>query len=92
MRILKGTRITLYWERYADARGRYDRELDVVDRDSLPVMYQEDMGLSAVYGLNKWRLGQTIMDEILLSIRRAGADLIITYHALEFARAVKRNG
>jgi hypothetical protein len=61
-----GTRITLFWERYAEARGRYDRELDVVDRDSLPVMYEEDMGLSAVYGLNKWRLGQTIMDEILM--------------------------
>ena len=24
------------------------------------------MGLSDVYGLNKWRLGQTIMDEILI--------------------------
>jgi len=38
----------------------------VVDRDNLPVLYQEDMALSAVYGLNKWRLGQTIMDEVLL--------------------------
>lgn len=61
-----GTRVTLYWERYGEVRGRYDRELDVIDRDSLPVLYQEDMGLSAVYGLNKWRLGQTIMDEILI--------------------------
>jgi hypothetical protein len=61
-----GTRLTLYWERYDDARGRYDRELDIVDRNQDPVMYEEDMGLSAVYGLNKWRLGQTIMDEILI--------------------------
>lgn len=62
----EGTLIILYWERYDDARGRYDRELDVVDRDSLPVMYEQDMGLSAVYGLNKWQLHQTIMDEILM--------------------------
>ena len=61
-----GTRVILYWERYAEARGRYDRDLDVVDRNEQPVMFEEDMGLSAVYGLNKWRLGQTIMDEILI--------------------------
>lgn len=64
--VADGTRVILYWERYAEARGRYDRDLDVVDRNERPVMFQEDMGLSAVYGLNKWRLGQTIMDEILI--------------------------
>jgi uncharacterized membrane protein len=64
--VADGTRLTLYWERYDDVRGRYDRDLDVVDRDILPVMFEEDMGLSAVYGLNKWPLGQTIMDEILI--------------------------
>jgi len=26
-----------------------------------------------------------VMNEILTSIKRAGADLIITYHAIEFA-------
>jgi len=62
----EGTRLILYWERFDDARGRYDRELDIVDRDALPVMYEEDMALSAVYGLNKWRLSQTIMDEVLI--------------------------
>ena len=71
--VADGTRLTLYWERFAEARGRYDRDLDVVDRDALPVMFEEDMGLSAVYGLNKWRLGQTIMDEILIPpAERAG--------------------
>jgi hypothetical protein len=64
--VADGTRLTLYWERYDDVRGRYDRDLDVVDRDILPVMFEEDMGLSAVYGLNKWPLEQTIMDEILI--------------------------
>jgi hypothetical protein len=62
----EGTRLILYWERYDDARGRYDRELDIVDRNELPVMYEQDMALSAVYGLNKWRLNQTIMDEVLI--------------------------
>jgi porphobilinogen synthase len=32
-----------------------------------------------------WIDGERVADEILTSIRRAGADLIITYHALEFA-------
>jgi uncharacterized membrane protein len=62
----EGIRLTLYWERYDDARGRYDRDLDIVDGDELPVMYERDMPLSAVYGLNKWQLDQTVMDEILI--------------------------
>lgn len=33
-----------------------------------------------------WIDGPRVMSEILTSIKRAGADLIITYHALEFAR------
>ena len=33
-----------------------------------------------------WIDGPRVMNEILTSIKRAGADLIITYHALEFAR------
>jgi porphobilinogen synthase len=32
-----------------------------------------------------WIDGSRVMNEILTSIKRAGADLIITYHALEFA-------
>jgi porphobilinogen synthase len=34
-----------------------------------------------------WIDGPRVMNEILTSIKRAGADLIITYHALEFASA-----
>ncbi|HEX6177540.1 MAG TPA: porphobilinogen synthase [Thermoanaerobaculia bacterium] len=34
-----------------------------------------------------WIDGTRVMNEILTSIKRAGADLIITYHAMEFARA-----
>ncbi len=33
-----------------------------------------------------WIDGPRVMNEILTSIKRAGADLIITYHAMEFAQ------
>jgi porphobilinogen synthase len=36
-----------------------------------------------------WIDGTRVMNEILTSIKRAGADLIITYHAVEFARAYR---
>ena len=35
---------------------------------------------------NEWIDGQRITMEILTSIKRAGADMIITYHAKEVAR------
>jgi len=37
-----------------------------------------------------WIDGTRVMQEILTSIKRAGADLIITYFALEFATAARR--
>ncbi|HEY0770631.1 MAG TPA: hypothetical protein VGD31_09895, partial [Sphingobacteriaceae bacterium] len=36
-----------------------------------------------------WLDGDRVMKEILLSIRRAGADVILTYFAREFAQARK---
>jgi porphobilinogen synthase len=36
-----------------------------------------------------WIDGPRVMNEILTSIKRAGADLIITYHALEFVAALR---
>ncbi len=39
--------------------------------------------------LNGWLDGTRAMNEILLSIKRAGADIILTYFAKEFARAAK---
>lgn len=36
-----------------------------------------------------WIDGPRVMNEILTSIKRAGADLIITYHAMEFAEAYR---
>lgn len=38
---------------------------------------------------NGWIDGERCMMEILTSIKRAGADIIITYHALEAARALR---
>ncbi|MCU1246858.1 MAG: delta-aminolevulinic acid dehydratase [Acidobacteria bacterium] len=37
-----------------------------------------------------WIDGPRVMNEILTSIKRAGADLIITYHALEFAESYRQ--
>jgi hypothetical protein len=61
-----GARLVLHWERYGQIRGRYDRDLTVLDGRGNRLLYQEDMALSATYGSNKWRTGQTILDEILL--------------------------
>jgi porphobilinogen synthase len=38
---------------------------------------------------NGWIDGERCMLEVLTSIKRAGADLIITYHAIEAARALQ---
>jgi hypothetical protein len=56
----------LHWERYDDLRGRYDRELTVLNREGAIVHYEEDMALSQVYGSNKWKPDQTILDEVML--------------------------
>jgi porphobilinogen synthase len=37
-----------------------------------------------------WINGEQLMMEILTSIKRAGADLIITYHAKEAAKVLSR--
>ncbi|HVT45480.1 MAG TPA: porphobilinogen synthase [Thermoanaerobaculia bacterium] len=66
--------------------------LDVIrsarDRFDLPIVAYN---VSGEYSMVKaaaekgWIDGGRVMDEILTSIRRAGADLIITYFAVEFA-------
>jgi porphobilinogen synthase len=40
---------------------------------------------------NGWIDGERCMFEVLTSIKRAGADIIITYHALEVAKALREN-
>ncbi len=39
---------------------------------------------------NGWIDGERIMQEVLLSMKRAGADIILTYFAKEFAQLMKR--
>ncbi|MBV9495893.1 MAG: porphobilinogen synthase, partial [Acidobacteria bacterium] len=70
--------------------------LDIIhaarERFQLPVVAYN---VSGEYSMVKaaaergWIDGTRVMNEILTSIRRAGADLIITYHAVEFAEAYR---
>jgi porphobilinogen synthase len=70
--------------------------LDVIrqarDRFPLPIAAYN---VSGEYSMVKaaaergWIDGPRVMNEILTSIKRAGADLIITYHAMEFADAYR---
>ena len=68
--------------------------LDIIRqaRDSFPLPIAA-YNVSGEYSMVKaaaergWIDGPRVMNEILTSIKRAGADLIITYHAMEFASA-----
>ena len=71
--------------------------LDIIrgarDRCHLPIAAYN---VSGEYSMVKaaaergWIDGPRVMNEILTSIKRAGADLIITYHAMEFAAGFRR--
>jgi porphobilinogen synthase len=70
--------------------------LDIIrqarDRVQLPIVAYN---VSGEYSMVKaaaergWIDGPRVMSEILTSIKRAGADLIITYHAMEFAQLAR---
>jgi len=70
--------------------------LDVIRqaRDAFPLPIAA-YNVSGEYSMVKaaaergWIDGPRVMNEILTSIKRAGADLIITYHALEFALSAR---
>jgi porphobilinogen synthase len=67
--------------------------LDVIRliKNAFPELPMAAYNVSGEYSMVKaaaergWIDGPRVMNEILTSIKRAGADLIITYHALEFA-------
>jgi porphobilinogen synthase len=70
--------------------------LDVIrllkDNSSLPIAAYNVSGeysMIKAAALKGWLDGDRVMKETLLSIKRAGADVILTYFAKEFARAVK---
>jgi porphobilinogen synthase len=70
--------------------------LDVIRqaRDNFPLPIAA-YNVSGEYSMVKaaaergWIDGPRVMNEILTSIKRAGADLIITYHAMEFAEGYR---
>jgi uncharacterized membrane protein len=76
-------RIVLHWERYAELRGRYDRDLTITDMSGNRLFYQEDMALSSIYGSNKWRPGQRILDEVDLPTPNGELRLRIAWVAQE---------
>jgi porphobilinogen synthase len=70
--------------------------LDVIrllkDNSSLPIAAYNVSGeysMIKAAALKGWLDGDRVMKETLLSIKRAGADVILTYFAKEFARVVK---
>jgi len=73
--------------------------LDVIRRvkDTFPVPLAA-YNVSGEYSMVKaasqlgWIDGERMMMEVLTSIRRAGADMILTYHALDAARYLNKKG
>jgi porphobilinogen synthase len=70
--------------------------LDIIrllrDNSSLPVAAYNVSGeysMIKAASLKGWLDGERVMKETLLSIKRAGADIILTYFAKEFAKAVR---
>lgn len=70
--------------------------LDIIrllrDHSSLPIAAYNVSGeysMIKAASLKGWLDGERVMKETLLSIKRAGADIILTYFAKEFARAMK---
>ena len=62
-----------------------DRELINIARQVI-----EDE-IEALIGLKNYIDEKSVMMEIMYSIKRAGANSIITYHALEIAEILKNN-
>lgn len=70
--------------------------LDVIrllkDNSALPIAAYNVSGeysMIKAAALKGWLDGDRVMKETLLSIKRAGADIILTYFAKEFARSIK---
>ncbi|MFM2376894.1 MAG: porphobilinogen synthase [Bacteroidota bacterium] len=73
--------------------------LDVIrllkDRFDLPIVAYSVSGEYAMCkaaALHGWLDEAAVVHELLLSIRRAGADIVITYHAKQYAQLLKQKG
>jgi porphobilinogen synthase len=65
---------------------------DLKQNSSLPIAAYNVSGeysMVKAASLKGWLDGDRVRNEVLLSIKRAGADVILTYFAKEFARAAK---
>ncbi|BCM92327.1 delta-aminolevulinic acid dehydratase [Abditibacteriota bacterium] len=67
-----------------DARERFDAPLCVYNVSS-------EYAMIKAAGQMGWIDEERLIDETLISFKRAGADLIITYHALEWAQRFAQN-
>ena len=70
--------------------------LDIIkllrEHSSLPIAAYNVSGeysMIKAASLKGWLDGERVMKETLLSIKRSGADIILTYFAKEFAHAMK---
>lgn len=63
---------------------------DVVDVPLVAYNVSGEYAMVKAAAAQGWIDGERVADEILTSIRRAGADLIISYHALEWCRSFLR--
>lgn len=52
----------IQWQRLDDLRGRYGRQITILDADGATVKREDDMPLSTVFGVNKWQNNQVIVD------------------------------
>jgi porphobilinogen synthase len=68
-----------YLDLLREARDRYDHPLAVYNVSG-------EYSMVKAAALNGWIDESRVVHEILLAFKRAGADLILTYHAVEYAR------
>ena len=73
-----------YLDILRDARERFDIPLALYNVSG-------EYSMVKAAALNGWIDENRVVDEILVSFKRAGADLILTYHALEWANRKQSN-
>ncbi len=72
-----------YLDVLSQARQRFDMPLAAYNVSG-------EYAMVKAAAANGWLDGDRIMMEVLTSIKRAGADIIITYHAKEAARLLQK--
>lgn len=60
--------LELQWQKFREVRGRYDREIEVMDASGRRIQRQEDMPLGSIFDLNKWQINQVIVDTLRINV------------------------